>query len=218
MLLQDEQYVVKWLSQYGALPKTQIVRMLQKPEKTAEKILRNLKKQMQIADVSGGYYVGLDPMCRPDQRIILAVWVLLKFIDYVDPMAHYPAVYPSQLFFLKENIGYEIVVLYEGEQSQLRLLQPQEDLKYIIIVPHIAMAEKLKLPDAPCLFATVDFQGEEEPKIIFYSCEQRAKRPCSHGHLATAAGVDFPAACQGEVHREEAVGNGRREFIHKSPG
>ena len=110
-------------------------------------------------------------MCRPDQRIILAVWVLLKFIDYVDPMAHYPAVYPSQLFFLKENIGYEIVVLYEGEQSQLRLLQPQEDLKYIIIVPQ---------------FATVDFQGEEEPKIIFYS--------------------------------EEAVGNGRREFIHKSPG
>jgi hypothetical protein len=119
MLLQDEQYVVKWLSQYGALPKTQIIRMLQKPEQTAEKILRNLKKQMQIADVSGGYYIGLDPMCRPDQRVILAVWVLLKFIDYVDPMAHYPAVYPSQLFFLKENIGYEIVVLYEGEQSQL---------------------------------------------------------------------------------------------------
>ncbi len=78
------------------------------------------------------------------------------------------------------------MVLYEGEQSQLRLLQPQEDLKYIIIVPHIAMAEKLKLPDAPCLFATVDFQGDEEPKIIFYS--------------------------------EEAVGNGRREFIYKGPG
>ena len=89
MLLQDEQYVVKWLSQYGALPKTQIIRMLQKPEPTAEKILRNLKKQMQIADVSGGYYIGLDSMCRPDQRVILAVWVLLKFIDYVDPMAHY---------------------------------------------------------------------------------------------------------------------------------
>lgn len=120
MLLQDEQYVVKWLSQYGALPKTQIIRMLQKPEQTAEKILRNLKKQMQIADVSGGYYIGLDSMCRPDQRVILAVWVLLKFIDYVDPMAHYPAVYPSQLFFLKENIGYEIVVLYEGGAKSVK--------------------------------------------------------------------------------------------------
>lgn len=54
---------------------------------------------MRIADVSGGYYIGLDPMCQPDQRIILAIWVLLRFIDKVEPMAHYPAVYPSQLFF-----------------------------------------------------------------------------------------------------------------------
>ena len=140
MLLQDEQYVVKWLSQYGALPKTQITRMLQKPAQTADKILRNLKKQMRIADVSSGYYIGLDAMDKPDQRTILAVWVLLKFIDYVDPMAHYPAVYPSQLFFLKENTGYEIVVLYEGEQNLLKLLQPQEDLKYIIVLPRISMA------------------------------------------------------------------------------
>lgn len=171
MLLQDEQYVVKWLSQYGALPKTQVVRMLQKSPQTADKILRNLKKQMRIADISGGYYLGLDAMCQPDQRTILAVWVLLKFIDYVDPMAHYPAVYPSQLFFLKENTGYEIVVLYEGETNLLRLLQPEEDLKYIIVLPHISMAANLKLPKAPCLFATVDFQGQEEPDIVFYSEE-----------------------------------------------
>ena len=36
MLLQDEQYVVKWLSQYGALPKAQITKMLRKPPNTAE--------------------------------------------------------------------------------------------------------------------------------------------------------------------------------------
>lgn len=171
MLLPDERYVVKWLSQYGALPKTQIIRMLQKPTNTAEKILRNLKKQMQIADVAGGYYLGMDSMCQPDQRTILAVWVLLKFIDFVDPMAHYPAVYPSQLFFLKENTGYEIVVLYEGEESHLRLLQPEEDLKYIIVLPHISMAAKLKLPKAPCLFATLDYNGQDEPNVIFYSEE-----------------------------------------------
>ena len=81
MLLTDEQYVVKWLSQYGALPRAQIIKMLQKPPQTAEKILRNLKRQMRIADVSGGYYIGLDPMCQPDQRMILAIWVLLRFID-----------------------------------------------------------------------------------------------------------------------------------------
>lgn len=171
MLLQDEQYVVKWLSQYGALPKTQIIKMLRKPPQTAEKILRNLKKQMQISDVGGGYYVALDSMCQPDQRTILAVWVLLKFIDFVDPMAHYPAVYPAQLFFLKENVGYEIVVLYDGETSLLRLLQPDDDLKYIIILPHISMATQLKLPKAPCLFATVDFEGRDEPEVTFYSME-----------------------------------------------
>ena len=164
--------MVKWLTQYGALSKTQIIRMLQKPRSTAEKILRNLRRQMQISDISGGYYIGTDPMCKPDQRTMIAVWVLLKFIDQVDPMAHYPASYPSQLFFLKENMGYEIVVLYEGEGGLLRLLQPDEDLKYIIVLPHISMADGLKLPYAPCLFATVDFHGEEEPEVTFYSEEK----------------------------------------------
>lgn len=61
MLLQDEQYVINWLSKYGALTRTQLVKMLKKPEKTADKILRNLKKQMRAADVGGGYYMGLMP-------------------------------------------------------------------------------------------------------------------------------------------------------------
>lgn len=171
MLLEDEQNVIKWLSQYGALPKTQILKMLKKPPQTAEKILRNLKKELRIVDVSGGYYIGLDSMCQPEQRLIQAIWVLLKFIDQVEPMAHYPAVYPSQLFFLKENVGYEIVVLYEGEQNLLKLLQPQEDLKYIIVVPNISMSSSMRLPNSPCLFATVEFHGEEEPEVIFYTEE-----------------------------------------------
>ena len=169
VLLTDEQYVVKWLSQYGALPRAQIIKMLQKPPQTAEKILRNLKRQMRIADVSGGYYIGLDPMCQPDQRMILAIWVLLRFIDKVEPMAHYPATYPSQIFFLKEDIGYEIVVLYDGEQHLARLLQPQEDLRYIFVLPHIRMAQELVLPNVPCLFATVDYNGQEVPNVRFYT-------------------------------------------------
>lgn len=172
VLRQEERYVIKWLSQYGALPKAQLIKMLQKPPGVAERILQGLYKQLRIADVSGGYYIGLDNMCKPDQRMILAIWVLLKFIDHVDPNAHYPAVYPSQLFFLKENVGYEIVVLYEGEESFLRLLQPEDDLKYIIILPHISMAERLRLPRAPCLFATVDYEGGEEPVVTFYAQEE----------------------------------------------
>lgn len=171
MLLQEELLILQWLSQYGVLTRKQLIRMLQKPEATAERLIKSLKKQMRVAEISGGYYIGLDPMCRPDQRSILAVWVLLKFIDQVEPMAHYPASYPSQLFFLKDNIGYEIVVLYDGEGSNLRLLQPDEELKYIIVVPHISMAQGLRLPKAQCLFATVDYNGEDEPEITFYTEE-----------------------------------------------
>ena len=172
MLLQDEQYIIKWLSQYGTLTKTQVIRLLKdKPVSTAEKIIRNLKRNMRITDVRG-YYLALDEMCKPDQRLIIAVWVLLQFIDQVEPLAHYPAVYPAQIFFLKENVGYEIVVLYDGEQHLMRLLQPQEDdLKYIIVVPHISMAQSLYVPKVPCLYATVDFEGREEPHITFYSEE-----------------------------------------------
>ena len=169
MLLQDEQHVLSWLSQYGALTRTQVIRLLKdKPQRTAEKIIRNLKQQLFITDVRGGYYIGTDPLGQPDQRTILAVWVLLTFINGIDPMAHYPASYPAQIFFLKGDIGYEIVVLYDGEQHLVRLLQPEEDLKYIIVLPHISMARELRLPKASCLFATVDYAGHDEPAVTFY--------------------------------------------------
>ena len=107
-------------------------------------------------------------------------FVALAFIErrpnnsflYLAPsthMAHYPATYPSQIFFLKEDIGYEIVVLYDGEQHLTRLLQPQEDLRYILVLPHINMAQELVLPSAPHLFATVDYNGQETPDVRFFT-------------------------------------------------
>ena len=170
MLLQEEQHIVHWLTQYGALTRTQVIRLLKdKPPQTAEKIIRSLKREMMIHEIDGGYYLGVDPMRKTDQRIMLAVWVLLQFVDRLEPMAHYPATYPSQLFFLKENMGYEIVVLYDGEQHLARLLQPQEELRYIFVLPRISMAQELVLPSVPCLFATVDYNGQEIPTVRFYS-------------------------------------------------
>lgn len=171
MLLQEEHMILQWLSQYGVLTRKQLSRMLQKEQATVDRIIKSMRKRMMISEISGGYYIGLDPYCKPDQRTVLAMWVLLKFIDQVDPMAHYPASYPSQIFFLKDNIGYEIVVIYEGEGSNLKLLQPEDELKYIIVVPHIAMVHSLPTPKAECLFATVDFNGEDEPEITFYTEE-----------------------------------------------
>ena len=50
-----------------------------------------------------------------------------------------------------------------------RLLQPQEDLRYIFVLPHIRMAQELVLPSVPCLFATVDYNGQEVPDVRFYT-------------------------------------------------
>ena len=86
-------------------------------------------------------------------------------------MNHHPATYPSQIFFLKEDVGYEIIVIYDGEEDRMRLLQPEEDKKYIIVVSNPSRISKLRLPDAPCLFATVDFDGEEIPKVHFFTGE-----------------------------------------------
>lgn len=171
MLLQEEQYVVHWLTQYGVLTKNQVIQMLHdRPPEAAKKVIRNLKRELMICEISGGYYLGIDSMSKPDQRTILAVWVLLQFIGQVEPMAHYPAIYPSQIFFLKGNVGYEIVVLYDGEQHLTRLLRPEEDLKYIFVLPHISMAQELVIPSSvPSLFATVDYSGQDVPTVKFYT-------------------------------------------------
>ena len=56
MFLQDEQNIIKWLSQYGALPKLQVSKLLQVPEVAEEKILKNLA-QSSIRNVIGSYDV-----------------------------------------------------------------------------------------------------------------------------------------------------------------
>lgn len=57
-------------------------------------------------------------------------------------------------------------------QHLSKLLQPQDDeMKYIFVLPNIAMASQMMRPKAPCLFATVNFAGQEEPDITFYTEE-----------------------------------------------
>lgn len=173
MLLTEEQYLVKWLSQYGAMTKRQLVRMLHtKSEPAAERIIGNLLRRHIAVRVGGGLFISLSPTYVPEQKMSQAVWVLTQFIQSIDPLDHYPTTHPSQIFFLKENIGYEIIVLEDGEQHLCRLLQPTEDTKYIIVLPDISMADSLPLPDAPCLFATVQHNGHDDAAVTFYTQEE----------------------------------------------
>ena len=169
-LMEDERLVLRWLSQYGPLRLPQIWGLLHyKPQRSVNMLVQNMKRTRRIAAIEDGAYLAVDQYCEPKQRMITAVWVLLQFIEQIAPEAHWQADAPAQISFLKDKTAYEIVVLYEDEDHLVRLLQPQEDTKYILVVPNMEFANKLILPDAPCLFATVDQTECEAPKITFYS-------------------------------------------------
>ena len=74
MLLQEEQYIIHWLTEYGPLPKAQIVRMLKdKPPKTAEKIIRALKNEVMLHEISGGPHVPAGSAHDPCRMGVAAV-------------------------------------------------------------------------------------------------------------------------------------------------
>lgn len=144
--------------------------------------VRNAIEALILAVALGFVEIKLIPMPTTVRIVVMVLTILPTAVVAMmgidgESLTQYPASYPSQLFFLKENTGYEIVVLYEGEGNLLRLLQLDEELKYIIVLPHISMAEGLKLPSVPCLFATVDFCGEEEPTVTFYSEDKVNGKP-----------------------------------------
>lgn len=171
VLLEDERLILRWLSEYGPLERQQIQRLLYgKSERSMNGIFRNLKQGRYIVEIENGSYLALDRYCEPKQRMVTAVWVLLQFVEQIAPDAHRQADTPAQIFFLKDKTAYEIVVLNEGEDHLVRLLQPRSDTKYILVVPDMAFANNLLLPDVPCLFATVEpSMFPDSPKITFYS-------------------------------------------------
>lgn len=172
VLLEDEKLVLKWLSEYGPLTKFQLLGLLSyKPAHTAEKILRNVRRAGMIRSLENGYY-ALDKFSKPDKKLTISVWVLLKFIEKVKPTDHRLADFPAQIFFMKEAQAYEIVVISEGEEYLTQLLQPKSHKKYIFVVSDIAAAARIPCPDVPCIFAEARMEEAMDPIIKFYSPEE----------------------------------------------
>lgn len=168
--MEEEQHILRWLSQYGPMPRCMIQKLLpHKSDRTTLRIIHGLKRGRYISQIEDGRFWAIDPYCVPDARMLTALWVLTQFAKQIEPNAHRPADVPGQIFFLKERTAYEIIVIYQGEDHLLRLLPSQPDTKYIIVIPNMDMAEQLALPDGPCLLATVEPGDGEEPEIAFYS-------------------------------------------------
>lgn len=184
-LLKEEKLVINCLKIYSCLRWEQLMALMpNKPEETAQKILVGLKKRQYIVEDEAGY-VKLDPRTEPNQKTISAFWILLKYFDKINPDAHYAADYPSEIFFLRDNVQYEIVVLNPNEENLIKMLflenrnssDAEEDaIKYIIVVPETGTIEKcLKnipekvLENKQVMFATVDYNFDTgKPNIQYY--------------------------------------------------
>lgn len=169
-LMEDEQLIVRWLTEYGPLTKGMLRTLLHyKTSTTVGRILASLRRRKYITEIEDGRYYATDKFSKVDSRMHEALWILFQFTEHIEPNAHRTAEAPAQIFFLKEKTGYEIVVLHEEEDHLVTLLRPQPKTKYIFVIPNLEFAEKLRLPDVPCLFATIEHGENEMPQISFYS-------------------------------------------------
>lgn len=173
MMPEEEKMILHWINQYEVITTEQAIRLLHhKSRGIAIKIIRGLQKQHYISYINEGACIGAYPCSVPDPKTIEALWVLIQFEDKIKQYDHRPASYPSQIFFLKEEVGYEIIVLHEGDQHLARLLEPTENLKYIFVVPNAEMISQIPLPDAPCIFAVVKEKFRDAADVTFYSKEE----------------------------------------------
>lgn len=178
-LLKEEKLVIDCLSKYYCLKWPQLVQMLYyKDEEVANRILNGLKKRQLILEDDMGY-IKLDPRSTPDRKTIDAFWVLLKFIKKINPREHYKAEYPSEIFFLKDNIQYEIVVLNKGEEHLINMLKgynrissedEEDEMRYIIVVQDEEQIEEClkKVDGMKVLFASIVYTEGDVPEVEFY--------------------------------------------------
>lgn len=143
-LLKEERLIMHALSVFGRLKKEQLYELIKKKGSATKSIYEGLKKRQYIEEFNGDY-VRLDPRTDASEKTIDAFWVLLNRIEKmnVSQDAYYQANYPSEIFFMRENMMYEIICINPGEEYQLKALflenrynsDSEDDMvKYIIVL------------------------------------------------------------------------------------
>lgn len=168
----DEKLIKQWLSMYGALPRMQIKKLLNKDKDSeATNLIKGLVKRGELYEQESGVFLALDPRQRMSERIIKALWVLIYYRNKVEPDNHYPADFPSEIYFLKDNQEYEIFVLNKGEEFKLHHLKRREGVRYIIVVPTIdeSYIATLTIPDVEYIYATVSYGCSGEAQVNLYA-------------------------------------------------
>ncbi|MBO5659762.1 MAG: hypothetical protein J6R98_01840 [Bacteroidaceae bacterium] len=169
-LREEEHLIVRWLSQYGPMPKGMIRKLLHyKPSDVVSRILSGLVRYRKIAMIENHKYYAIDRYCTLIPKMHEALCVLLQFAETIDPRSHQIADSPSQIRFAQGNTFYEIIVLTRDEEHLTHLLHPEKNKTFLIVVPDMDFAETLWIPDCHCIFVTLEQTSREFPNVNFYS-------------------------------------------------
>lgn len=169
-LREEEHLIVRWLSQYGPMPKGMIRKLLYyKPSAVVMRILGGLVRYRKIAMIEDHKYYAIDRYCTVVPKMHEAVCVLLQFVETIDPRSHQIADTPCQIRFVKGSSIYEIVVIDHDEEHLTHFLHPEKNKIFLIVVPDMDFAERLWLPDCQCVFVTLEYTDKEFPNVNFYS-------------------------------------------------
>lgn len=127
------------------------------------------KAYHKIAMVEDHKFYAIDRYSKPIARMQKAIYVLSEFVETIDPRSHQIADSPSQIRFSQGKTFYEIIVLNRDDEHLTHLLHPENNKIFLIVVPDMDFAETLWLPEAQCIFVTLEQSAREFPIVNFYS-------------------------------------------------
>lgn len=95
-----------------------------------------------------GQNIQITPSARPNQYVIQAVWVLIKFINSIDIDNCYLSMSPSTLFLLMDNTMYEIIIPDKNREGVIASRikyhnKSNKDVSYMILCEDFEQVEKM---------------------------------------------------------------------------
>lgn len=146
---EDDKIIMDCIYEYGALTKEQLRQYMKHlSDDVFDRAIYDLNKKQYIYE--HGDYVYTDSRTPLDPKTIKAFWVFLRFMEKVPTIrfnSHCRGPHISQIFFMKDNSEYQIVVIDNDELPKINILVKNKDLtylKYIIIVPGISIAREIR--------------------------------------------------------------------------
>lgn len=183
----NEAILIKWLSMYGCLPVVLLNALVGDNNKLIlPGVIRRLKQQGTIQSFSVAkdeQFVRLNAHYPLDHKKVDALWVLSKFTDNISSFDHVSAQFPSQIFFLKNNTAgkkqYEIAVFYQDDIGYIRMLDIDDHLNYILVIPsendidaYVKQLKQTDMKSNQVLFACVDSKSTSVvPDIRFFKVD-----------------------------------------------